>query len=141
MGFQEVGKQITDQLISHKDFYETHADAGMHTPKPAWIARYKGDSIEGILISGPHTNYRRNSSYYIQLTENTARLQESAIWMIFGNKQLHKLFGDNNLVGTGKKIRIEMVGRQRQNWGGRPRKVYRVFLDDGKLIRHDKEVY
>ena len=140
MGFEEAGKQITDKLVKAKEFYETPKDQNEPTPDPAWIARYKGDNIEGILLSGPHTHHRRNSSYRLQITENSERVQEGRVWMIFGNKQLHVIFRDNNLVGSGKRIRIEYIGRERQNWGGRPRKVYRVFVDDGKIFKKEREV-
>jgi len=139
MPYQEVGKKTTDALVKHKDFYETNRDAAEPTPYPAWIARWKGDSIEGILVSGPHTNYRRNSSYRLQVMPHDVRADEGDIWMIFGNKQLHRIIRDNKLIG--KKIRIELLGRQRQDWGGRPRKVYRVWIDQGKLIRKETEVY
>ena len=60
----------------------------------------------------------------------------------FGNQACLQFLGyesADDLVG--KKIRVEFIGRQAQDWGGRPRKVYRIHVDDGKLVRKERQVF
>jgi len=96
-----------------------------------YIFKRVGESIEGFL-GAPIANVRRNTSYPLELTEGIAdnpALKEGDTVEFFGNKLLHCVIRDNELIGA--RIRIEYIGHQFIPGYGRRRKVFRVFKAEG----------
>lgn len=81
-----------------------------------FIFREIGDSIEGFLGPGI-VNYRRNKSYPVQLSNGD-------VYEIFGNRWLHRIIEDNELVGS--IVRITYVGLRRVYGHARSQKIYDV---------------
>lgn len=121
----EVGKKQVDKIVKMRNF---EPEVREHPHRQFYIFRWQGDQIEGIL-GPPVTNYRRNTSYPIQLNDgNTVE--------IFGNKLLHSIIRENELIGS--RVKIVYIGRQHNVWG-RPAKVYRVYKVQGiGLLTHKR---
>lgn len=119
--FKEVSKQKIDKIASSPQFEAINIPFSEEM-RTFFIFRWKGDSIVGILGSC-QTNYQRNSSYPVTLDNgNTVE--------IFGNKLLHDIIRDNELIGS--QVKIVYIGKQAGPWG-RPRKIYRVYKDTGSV--------
>lgn len=97
-----------------------------------------GESVEGIL-GHPITNIRRNTSYPLELTEEvpgSSYYKKGDIVEIFGNKLLHSVIRDNDLINA--RVRIEYIGLQTIPGYGRQRKVFRVYKAVG--IREEEQL-
>lgn len=81
-----------------------------------FIFREIGESIEGTLGPGI-VNYRRNKSYPV-------RLSNGDVYEIFGNRWLHKIIDDNELVGS--LVKITYVGLRKVYGHARSQKIYQV---------------
>ncbi|MDD5367373.1 MAG: hypothetical protein PHR30_18725 [Gallionellaceae bacterium] len=112
----EVKKGYADRLVADARFETVGAgNDGTARRRRAYIFRWPGDRLEGVLVAGPIKNTRRNASYIIQDGDEEVEF--------FGNQQLHTILPDLR----GKVIRVEYVGWQRLPRCAKPRKVYRVF--------------
>jgi hypothetical protein len=119
--FDEVKAGYADRLV-HDSRFEVPSTGIDHDRRRRriHIFRYPGDQIEGLLIAGPMANSRRNASYIVE-TDDGEEIE------FYGNKQLHAILPDLR----GKFIRIVYVGWQRLPRCKKPRKVYRVFQQQG----------
>lgn len=126
---KEVDKRKTDQIVKSPQF-EPATKQGDYWKRHFFIFRWKGDQIEGIL-RGPITNLRRNTSYPIELDDG--RTLE-----VFGNKLLHTIIKQNELIGS--RVRIVYIGRQTIPHC-RPRKIYRIFKITGVFTESETEMH
>ncbi len=124
--YTEVGREKVQKIIKTRTF---NAEEKELPKRNFFIFRFKGDFVEGIL-GPPIVNYRRNSSY-------TVKLDDSYTIEIFGNKLLHDIIRENELVGSF--VKIVYIGRQSGSWG-RPRKIYRVYKVQGAFTNFDAEM-
>lgn len=115
--YKEVGKGKIDKIVKSGRF-EVPQIEQTYDHRRFFIFRWPGDSIEGIL-GLKITNIKRNASYPI-------KLDNGEIVEFFGNKLLHSIIADNELIGSG--VKIVYIGYQHLPGGGlRARKIYRVF--------------
>ena len=113
----EIHKGYADRLVKDPRFETVGAgNDGTARRRRAYIFRWPGDRLEGVLVAGPIANTRRNASYIVE-TDDGEEVE------FFGNQQLHVILPDLR----GKYIRIEYVGWQRLPRCAKPRKVYRVW--------------
>ena len=113
----EIGKKQIDKITKSRRFEPERREPPANK---YFIFRWQGDDITGIL-GAPITNFRRNTSYPI--TKENGETVE-----IFGNKILHEIIRQNELIGS--KVRIIYIGRQ-QIPHCRPRKIYRIYKITG----------
>lgn len=121
-----------DRIVRGKGFDVPHVlGPGVEPARKFFVFRWPGDQIEGML--GPSiVNIRRNSSYPIKLT---SKITDSDYYKIgdvvefFGNKMLHEVIRDNDLVGAC--VRIIYIGQQFLPGYNKWRKVYRVYKAAG----------
>ena len=92
-----------------------------HSKHSFFIFRWPGDEIEGIL-GPPIRNYRRNTSY-------TLKQEDGSIIEFFGNKYLHEIIDQNNLVGS--YVRIKYIGLLAIPKLARSQKIYEVYKITG----------
>jgi len=121
-----------DRIVRGKGFDVPHVlGPGVEPARKFFVFRWPGDQIEGML--GPSiVNIRRNSSYPIKLTSKIAGsdfYKVGDVVEFFGNKMLHEVIRDNELIGAC--VRIIYVGRQFLPGYGKWRKVYRVYKPEG----------
>lgn len=121
----EIGKKTIDKITKSRQFEPERREPPQNK---YFIFRWIDDEIAGILGS-PITNFRRNTSYPI--TKDNGETVE-----IFGNKILHEIIRQNELIGA--KVRIVYIGRQRIP-RCRPRKIYRVFKITGVITETETE--
>ena len=91
-------------------------------------------------MGGPIVNPRRNSSYVVELDPGHALVagRDSNDVEVWGNKLLHRIFRENDLMG--QRIRIEYVGTRAIPGYARRQKVYRVFkVNKGRGYRDEVE--
>lgn len=86
-----------------------------------FIFRWTGDEIEGIL-GQPITNYRRNTSYPLELENGSIR-------EIFGNKIMHDTINNNELIGS--MVRIVYIGYRPIPGLARCQKIYEIYKVKG----------
>lgn len=133
--YKEVAKSKIDKIASSGAFLSEEA-LNESTIRKFFIFRWRGDCIEGIL-GHPITNLRRNTSYPIELDDGD-------VIEIFGNKLLHDIIRDNELIGS--RVKIVYIGKQTGPWG-RPRKIYRAYkvkptvTDSTKEVKSEKHNY
>ena len=115
---KEVGKDRVDRITQSPsyNFYD-RPQVGTHY----FIFRFVNDEITGTIIGSTIVNIRRNGSYPM-------RLENGEVIEFFGNKLLHGIIRDYDLVGC--KVRIVYIGYNQNNYG-RAAKVYRVFKIEG----------
>jgi hypothetical protein len=112
----EVKSGYADRLVKDPRFETVGSgNDGTARRRRAFIFRWPGDILEGVLIAGPIVNTRRNASYIVDDAGEEIEF--------YGNQQLHAILPDL----LGKAIRIEYVGWQRLPRCSKPRKVYRVW--------------
>lgn len=111
----EVGKEIVDDIIKQGTFEPFNKPPG--DDRDFFRFRVQGDQIKGFL-GKPITNLRQSTSYPIKQDDgNTIE--------IFGNKLLHKIIRQNELIG--EKVRIVYIGGQQIPHCRWPRKIFRVY--------------
>ena len=129
--YKEVSKEKIDKIVKSGRF-EAPKIEQTYEHRQFFIFRWPGDSIEGIL--GPQIfNNKRNSSYPICLDNGETK-------EFFGNKLLHSIIGDNELLGS--RVKIIYIGYQHLPGGGlRARKIYRVFKVLPQITDAEREMY
>lgn len=118
----DIAVKEVDKIINDVRFEEYNRPE-YPNDRELFIFSKHGEEIEGRLISGPHANIRRNSTYRIE------RLDGSIV-EIFANKLLHQIFKKKSLMHSW--IRIVYLGRQKIG-RGYARKIYRVYQDKGTI--------
>lgn len=113
-GETEVGKEIVDDIIRQGTFEPFEKPPG---DRDFFTFHEKGDQVKGILCA-PIANLQKSTSYPIE--------QEGGdIIEIFGNRLLHRIIRQNELIG--QKVRIVFIGKQRIPHCRWPRKIFRVY--------------
>jgi len=130
-----------DRIVQSRMFeVPTPLGPGVEPRRKFFLFRWVGDRIEGYL-GAPITNIRRNTSYPLRLTCDiigNEYLKKGDMVEFFGNKLLHTVIKDNELIGS--LIQIIYIGQQHIPGCGKMRKIFRVYKLEGisEIEQHPK---